>query len=43
MKNIRNLSETKYIFCNHLTVPVTRIGDAIHILEVLIGGQNARP
>ena len=33
----------QYTFCDHLTVPVTRIGDAIHILKVLIGDQNTRP
>jgi hypothetical protein len=27
-------------FCDQLTLPVTRIGDAIHILKVLIGDQN---
>ena len=26
-----------------LTLPVTRIGDAIHILKVLMGDQNTRP
>ena len=26
-----------------ITLPVTRIADAIHILKVLIGDQNTRP
>ena len=33
----------QYTFCDPLTLPVTRIGDAIHILKVLIGDQNTRP
>jgi hypothetical protein len=28
---------------NKITLPVTRIGDAMHILKVLIGDQNTRP
>jgi hypothetical protein len=52
MKNIRNIfstkyftlrSETQYTFCDPLMLPVTRIGDAMLILKVLIGDQNTRP
>jgi hypothetical protein len=33
----------QYTFCDSLTLPVTRIGDAMHILKVLIGDQNTQP
>ena len=32
-----------YTFCDPLTLPVTRIGDAMHILKVLIDDQNTQP
>ena len=33
----------QYTFCDSLALPVTRIGDAMHILKVLIGDKNTQP
>jgi hypothetical protein len=40
--NLWQSSETQYTFCDPLTLPVTRIGDAIHMLMVLIGDRIRR-
>ena len=37
-----NTQITQYTFCDPLTLPLTRIVNAIHILKVLIGNQNTR-
>ena len=41
--NRQKHSKNRQIKWKQITLPVTRITDAIHILKVLIGDQNTRP